>query len=291
MGMLIRDSFKKDINRAIDPVVKADADEHLADELDEFVVTNEIKQHLYDFFDEYDDSGSASNGAWISGFFGSGKSHLLKILAVMMEDRQVGGTGAMERMLPKFDDEPALKAKIENSRKLHPSESVLFNIDSYAPNNGQAESGALLAAFIKALNHHCGYFDGGQMHIADLEYDLDREGRLGIFRDVIARRCGKPWEDIRKAALIHDADISRAFDEACGNAEGTTQGVIRYYRETYRPDIRGFAGRVRDYVDARGRGFQAQLLRRRGRAVHRPEHRPHGQPPEHRRGAQLPLRG
>jgi DNA-binding transcriptional ArsR family regulator len=260
MGMLIRDSFKKDINRAIDPVVKADADEHLADELDEFVVTNEIKQHLYDFFDEYDDSGSASNGAWISGFFGSGKSHLLKILAVMMEDRQVGGTGAMERMLPKFDDEPALKAKIENSRKLHPSESVLFNIDSYAPNNGQAESGALLAAFIKALNHHCGYFDGGQMHIAALEYDLDREGRLGIFRDVIARRCGKSWEDIRKAALIHDADISRAFDEACGNAEGTTQGVIRYYRETYKPDIRGFAGRVSDYIDVKGKGFRLNFF-------------------------------
>lgn len=81
--MLIQDTFKKDIFRAIDPVVRADEDKYLANELDEFVITNEVERHLLEFFEEYNEPDAVGNGAWISGFFGSGKSHLLKILAVI----------------------------------------------------------------------------------------------------------------------------------------------------------------------------------------------------------------
>ena len=89
--MLLKDAFEKDIDRPIDPVVKADEtdDAHLANELDEFVVTNEVKTHLLKFLESYNELASVGNGAWISGFFGSGKSHLLKILAVALENRNV----------------------------------------------------------------------------------------------------------------------------------------------------------------------------------------------------------
>ena len=258
--MLLKETFLKDIYRPIDPVVKANELGHLKSELEEFVVTNEAKSHLQRFFDEYNDPDSAGNGAWISGFFGSGKSHLLKIMAVVMEDRQVDGKGAMGYILPKLADNPALSAAMEQSRQRHPSESVLFNIDSFAPNAGRSEAGAILSAFIKAFNHHCGYFDGDQQHIAKLEYDLDREGHLESFKGRVEELCGKPWEQVRSSSLLYGKKITAAFDEVCGNPEGTTDNVISYYQQTYKPDIRMFAKRVADYIDERGDGFRLNFF-------------------------------
>ncbi len=198
--MLIQDTFKKDIFRAIDPVVKADEDKYLANELDEFVITNEVERHLLEFFEEYNEPNAVGNGAWISGFFGSGKSHLLKILAVVLEDRMVDGKHAMDYILPKVTHNPSLKGAMEVARERHPSESVLFDIDHIAPNEGRSDSGALLAAFIRAFNMHCGYFDGDQQHIAQLEWELDCAGNREEFEALVAKYCGMPWTLARRIA-------------------------------------------------------------------------------------------
>lgn len=258
--MLIQDTFKKDIFRAIDPVVRADEDKYLANELDEFVITNEVERHLLEFFEEYNEPDAVGNGAWISGFFGSGKSHLLKILAVILEDRMVDGKSAMDYILPKVAHNPSLRAAMEVARRRHPSESVLFDIDHIAPNEGRSESGALLAAFIRAFNMHCGYFDGDQQHIAQLEWDLDRIGKLQDFQESVQRRCKMPWKLVRNIAPAKARDISAAYDEACGNPEGTHANIVDYYRSTYSPSIRSFAERVRDYVQMREPGFRLNFF-------------------------------
>lgn len=258
--MLIQDTFQKDIFRAIDPVVRADEDKYLANELDEFVVTNEVERHLLEFFEEYNEPDAVGNGAWISGFFGSGKSHLLKILAVILEDRVVDGKPAMDYILPKVAHNPSLKGAMEVARRRHPSESVLFDIDHIAPNEGRSESGALLAAFIRAFNMHCGYFDGDQQHIAQLEWDLDRIGRLREFEEAVQRRCKMPWKLVRNIAPAKARDISAAYDEACGNPEGTHPNIVDYYRSTYSPSIRSFAERVREYVQMHESGFRLNFF-------------------------------
>lgn len=158
--MRYEDMYEKPIDRPIDAVVKASSVEHLANELDEYVITPELAGHLGRFFDEYNDPDATGNGAWIAGFFGSGKSHLLKILAVILEDQEVAGKRAIDYILPKLVDDPALRGAMEVARTRHPSESILFNIDIIAPNQGRTEAGGLLAAFIKVFNRHCGYFDG-----------------------------------------------------------------------------------------------------------------------------------
>ena len=258
--MLFKDMYEKPIDRPIDAVVKASSVEHLANELDEYVITPELAGHLNRFFDEYNDPDATGNGAWISGFFGSGKSHMLKILATLLEDGEVVGKRALDYILPKLDDDPALRGAMETARVRHPSESILFNIDTVAPNQGRTEAGALLAAFIKVFNRHCGYFDGDQQHIAKMEYDLDREGKLGAFTAAVEASTGKPWADVRKSALIYAAKITAAFDEACDNAPGTTENVVRYYQQTYKPDIHSFAQRVKDYIDAREPGFRLNFF-------------------------------
>ncbi len=85
--MQIRDLFVKPIDRNIQGVIKVgqDADANVKQELDEYVVTRELKGHFDDFFAAYEKSinhDTDEMGVWISGFFGSGKSHFLKILSI-----------------------------------------------------------------------------------------------------------------------------------------------------------------------------------------------------------------
>ena len=80
MDLNLKEIFEKDIDRPIDSVIKADDEESILNELEEYVITNELEKHLNRFFQEYNNYTN-KNGVWISGFFGSGKSHLLKILS------------------------------------------------------------------------------------------------------------------------------------------------------------------------------------------------------------------
>ena len=84
--MMIRDMFADDINRKINGVIKVDqaADDVIEQELNEYVITRELKKHFITFFNYYGDAfdqPTADMGVWISGFFGSGKSHFLKMLS------------------------------------------------------------------------------------------------------------------------------------------------------------------------------------------------------------------
>ena len=77
--------FADDINRKINGVIKVDqaADDVIEQELNEYVITRELKKHFITFFNYYGDAfdqPTADMGVWISGFFGSGKSHLRKPL-------------------------------------------------------------------------------------------------------------------------------------------------------------------------------------------------------------------
>ncbi|NLB23259.1 MAG: hypothetical protein GX833_08375, partial [Clostridium sp.] len=97
--MLIRDMFIKPIDRDIKGVIKVGQadEENVKQELEEFVVTRELQRHLADFFSSYKrgiNGYTDKMGVWIAGFFGSGKSHFLKILSYLLENREVDGKRA-----------------------------------------------------------------------------------------------------------------------------------------------------------------------------------------------------
>lgn len=92
--MRIEDIFLKDITRKINGVVKADQTDKdiIVTELSEYVVTEELKKHFDRFFDRYIKSFSSPTedmGVWISGFYGSGKSHFLKMIGRILENKKI----------------------------------------------------------------------------------------------------------------------------------------------------------------------------------------------------------
>lgn len=85
--------FEKKITREIKGVIKVgQKDERdVYQELDEYVVTGELEKYMNRLFDAYkvSEEGRTDNmGVWISGFFGSGKSHFLKILSYILSNKE-----------------------------------------------------------------------------------------------------------------------------------------------------------------------------------------------------------
>ena len=135
--MRIGQMFEKDIARSMKGVVNVGQDDAqlVFQELDEYVVTRELLKHFRDFFTVYNQSlGSIHNdmGVWISGFFGSGKSHLLKMLSYLLENREVEGRQAISYFTEgrKLED-PALIANIKRAGGT-PADVILFNIGAKA---------------------------------------------------------------------------------------------------------------------------------------------------------------
>ena len=128
--MKINQFFQKDIHRNIETVIKADDRENISDEVAEYVITHEIGNKIRDFFSGYKDYAGA-NGVWISGFFGSGKSHLLKILSYVLENKEFDGYHSGELFAEKIENDQILKADVISASKI-PSESILFNIDQFS---------------------------------------------------------------------------------------------------------------------------------------------------------------
>ncbi|ESQ75037.1 BREX system P-loop protein BrxC [Asticcacaulis sp. AC402] len=253
----LREIFEKPVDRAIEGVIKADDDASLRIEIEEYVITKEIETQLDKFLHAYNHYQTA-NGVWISGFFGSGKSHLLKMLAMLLENRDVDGTRALDLFLPKLGDNAMLQAELTKAVS-QPSQSILFNIDQKADVISKQDVDALLSVFQKVFDDMCGYY-GKQPHIAQFERDLDSRGLLVKFRDIYARIAGKTWDRGREQALLEGLSIAKAYAEASNTDTAEAQGLLSKYRQDFRSSIEDFAEKVGAYIATQAKGFRLNFF-------------------------------
>ncbi|MET4016634.1 BREX system P-loop protein BrxC [Bradyrhizobium sp. S3.2.12] len=254
---ILRDIFEKPVDRAIEGVIKADDEASLRVELEEYVVTNEIERQLESFLDAYNNYGT-SNGVWISGFFGSGKSHLLKMLALLLENRDVGESSAYGLFKQKCAHNEILTADLRKAVSI-PSKSILFNIDQKADVISKEQIDALLSVFQKVFDEMCGYY-GKQPHIAQFERDLDSRGLLDEFKAAYQSIARKPWERGREQALLENANVANAYAQATGSDPSEGQGMLTRYRQDFRSSIEDFADKVKAYIDAQKSGFRLNFF-------------------------------
>jgi len=211
--------FKKDINRDINGVIKvAQDDEHsLQQELGEYIITKELRRHFHTFFDNYSkaiDHPTDKIGVWISGFFGSGKSHFLKILSYLLSNKKVGGRKTVEIFKNKIDD-PVLYATVVRCANI-PTESILFNIDIEGPMN--KDKTAVLRIFAKMFYNHLGFF-GRDLKIAKLERYIDKQGKTEAFRKAFEEINGASWIDARASYAFFEDDIVSVLKSVLGMSE------------------------------------------------------------------------
>ena len=142
--------FYDDIDRKINGVVKVDQDaaEVLKQEVEEYNITRDIRKHMITFFNNYAESfrePTADVGVWISGFFGSGKSHFLKMLSYLLENKEVDGKKVEDYFREKFDDEATFMQLASAIRG--ETYTILFNIVIEGSSNN--DNTAFLRVFAK----------------------------------------------------------------------------------------------------------------------------------------------
>lgn len=218
--MMIRDMFAEDINRPITGVIKVDQDTEdvIEQEVREYVITKELKKHFISFFDYYSDAfdkPTADIGVWISGFFGSGKSHFLKMLSYILENKSIGGVPTVEKFRHKFADDPATFMLVDRSTR-GKTETILFNIDIEGPIN--KDKTAVLRVFAKMFYTHLGFY-GENLKVAMLEQYIDQLGKTGEFRRIFEAKKGKPWTEQRKAFAFNGKFIVPTLMEVLDMSE------------------------------------------------------------------------
>ncbi len=251
--MILKSVFKKPVDRPIEGVIKADDEASLRLEIEEYVLTNEVEKRLESFLDAYNNYAGA-NGVWVSGFFGSGKSHLLKMLALLLENRQIDGASALDLFLPKCGDNEILRGDLKRAIAI-PSKSILFNIDQKADVISKTQIDALLAVFVKVFDEMCGYY-GKQGHIAQFERDLDSRGLYENFKSAYASTAGRTWQTGREQALLEANNIAKAYAQATGGDEALAMGILDKYRSQYRVSIEDFASQVHAYIERQSPDFR-----------------------------------
>lgn len=243
--------FARDIARPIEGVIKADDAEHLATEIDEYVLTGETAAALSDLLEAYTAPVyGGGNGVWISGFFGSGKSHLLKMLAHLLGD--VPGQdhprgSVVDAFTAKAEGDSMLAASLARVARI-PATCLLFNIDQKAPLIDKNQTDALLQVFVKVFNEARGYYSG-EPSVARFERDLDRRGLLGRFREAFAEIASVPWEQGREEGILQERNVTQAWAKVTG--EPPTENILARYEERFTLSIEDFADEVAQWLAER----------------------------------------
>ena len=258
--MIIRKMFADDINRKINGVIKVDqdGDDVIEQELNEYVITKELKKHFITFFNYYNDAfdePTADMGVWVSGFFGSGKSHFLKILSYILQNCTVKGVKTVERFRKKFEDDPATFMLIDKTTK-GATETILFNISIEGSIN--KDKTAVLRVFAKMFYKHLGFY-GENLKVATLEKFLEKQGKTDKFRSVFEENNGSSWLESRAAFAFFEDDVVKTLMEVLGMSETAAHNWFDG-TETTEMSIAQLVSEIKEYVDSKPANFRLLFM-------------------------------
>ena len=182
--LTIGELFETRIEDKIEPVIKVGevADERkLAAEIGAYVVTPTIERYLASFLDHYTDTfqlRTTEIGIWISGYFGSGKSHLAKIMSLLAENRRLAGTTACERFKARIPDDAPERGTIHRALARMPQADtrvLAFNINTLTDSKTTPLPKVLLSQYYQARG-----YGSNLLYARVIEAELDRQGKRWI---------------------------------------------------------------------------------------------------------------
>ena len=267
--MLLKEIFEKEIDRDIQGVIIVGQNEaeNMAQELDEYVVTKELQKHFANFFSAYKKGiigTTPKMGVWISGFFGSGKSHFLKILSYLLANKSVGDKKAIDYFVgnnftgskPKIADERVL-VDMKLAADIN-TDVVLFNIDSKSDSNSKQNKDTIVNVFLKVFNEMQG-FCGAMPFLADLERKLTEE-HYNEFKEGFKELYGEAWENSRQDFDFIQDDVVNVLTEMGFMSEAAARNWCEKATEPYQISIEDFAKHVKTYIERKGNNHHIVLF-------------------------------
>lgn len=221
--MEVRELFRRDINQRVanDGVAKVWDESSLYEEITEYVVTESIENHLKSFLSSFVESLEARKKAgegrdgmavWISGFFGSGKSHFAKIIGNLLANRVLdteGGRTAIDLFAPHLDGsrvENDIKGyfhQVRNQTCTYPIFLEIKSKENLSNPNSIAE--ICLSSFYQSLGY------SPTVYMARIEKLLDEHGVYDQFKNYYQQEFKDSWEVGREKQAFARSRTAKAL--------------------------------------------------------------------------------
>ena len=227
--MLIRDIFETKIEEKIDPVIKVSErqdERKLAEEIGSYVVTPTIERFLEDFLEHYTETflvPTTEIGVWISGYFGSGKSHLAKIASLLIENRNLEGILVSKRFESRLPYSSSRRDSIMRclSRLSQCDTSILaFNLNSLADSKTTPLPRLLLSQYYQSKGYGSNF-----IYARVIEAELDKRGKLAELHSTTEKYSKKPWAEMSKNPAFYNNALYKAACEVAPETFKTPEEV------------------------------------------------------------------
>ena len=210
----IGDLLARDLNRKIVEVIQVDqaAEEDLYAEITEYIATESIRDQYAQLLNAVAEAPADppdSVGVWISGFFGSGKSSFAKNLGYALQNRPVLGQDFATLFKEQIGDRRVTNLLDSITTRI-PTQVVLFEVAKERDTRKVTERIAELIYTV--LLRELGYAE--DFDIAELEIELEAEGKLDAFVAKCSELYPESWQKVRKGAqkvsrasrVLHEID-------------------------------------------------------------------------------------
>ena len=207
----IKTLFANDIHRRIEEVIKVDQtdEEILRDEINEYVVTDAIRNHYTGIYDAYRETPNKPHegiAIWVSGFFGSGKSSFAKMLGLSIANRVVAGESAAERFAQRTGDKK-LQVLLKAISEKIPTHAVIFDVstDRGIRSGNQTLTEIMYGLFLQSLGY------AKDLDLSELEVGLEEKGQLARFEEEYRRLFTKEWSTEKGKVAFALSEASRVL--------------------------------------------------------------------------------
>lgn len=208
--MNIGEIFSSITRRDIKEVVKVDDEDSVLTEIEEYVLTEHIKDELIKALDIYQETlnnPSHEINLWVSGFFGSGKSSYAKVLGYLLADPVIDGKTVSDRFF-ELNDIPKAQALLESIHATVITKVVLLDLNT-SPNVLDEGEPIVLPIYRTLLRT----FDYSvDLTLSELEWGLENEGTLSSFIERYEEIYDAPWTEQRNV-IIAKSKASRVLHE------------------------------------------------------------------------------
>jgi len=206
--------LSRDLSRKIEEIIQVDQtdEQSVYSEITEYIATDSIRDQyaaLLKAVAEAPTEPHESVGVWVSGFFGSGKSSFAKNFGYALENRRVLGQDFSALFKHQIRDEQVCNL-LDFINTRFPTDVILFDI---AKEQDTRRVTQRIAEFIyTALLRELDYAE--DFDIAELEIELEAEGKLEQFISKCKQIHRQEWRIVRKGAqrLSRASAILHALD-------------------------------------------------------------------------------
>lgn len=239
--MKIADVFETKVEEKIEPVIKVSErgdESKLAAEIGSYVVTPMIEKYLDDMLEHYTDTlmqKTTEIGIWISGYFGSGKSHFAKILSLLAGNPALDGVSACQRFESRIPHDAPHRSSLLRSLSRVPqcdTDVLAFNLNTLADSKSRPLPSLLLSQYYLSLG-----YSGNLLYARVIEAELDKRGKLDALHSAVESRAKKPWAEIKKNPAFYRTHLYAAACEVADDVFGSPQDVDNALKEAERGEL------------------------------------------------------